>query len=226
MLDNYTYYEYVDPFSSLGYMQNTVSIDDLKQLTKAKSYDRLAYIEEKVAEKDKKSGSWFKEGVIKNNPISDNTTHTNTSYQDTNTQATNLSDWKGTMMQAYTKALRNKGIDTKYAKYLVAQDALESGWGKHVSGKNNFGGIKGPNNNSDSTLLTTTEYINGKSKQTKSYFRNFDSIDDYVNYKINLLNNDRYHAFDGGNFIDRVVDGGYATSPTYKQKLKEISEQV
>jgi flagellum-specific peptidoglycan hydrolase FlgJ len=47
------------------------------------------------------------------------------------------------MTNAYVTELQRRGYDPAFAEYLVAQDALESGWGKHQSGKNNFGGIKG-----------------------------------------------------------------------------------
>ena len=52
--------------------------------------------------------------------------------------------------------LRNRGIDTKRTDYLVAQAALESGWGKSESGKFNLSGIKGKG-----TTRSTKEYING-----------------------------------------------------------------
>ena len=38
-------------------------------------------------------------------------------------------------------------------------------------------------------------------------FRDFKDINDYANYHVSLLNNKRYQAFSGGDFIDRVVLG-------------------
>jgi flagellum-specific peptidoglycan hydrolase FlgJ len=35
------------------------------------------------------------------------------------------------MKPIYEKVLKKYGIDSSYADYLVAQSALESGWGKH-----------------------------------------------------------------------------------------------
>ena len=47
------------------------------------------------------------------------------------------------MTAAYTKALAARGISTDYAKMLVAQDAIESNWGKSSLSKAfNFGGVK------------------------------------------------------------------------------------
>lgn len=126
-----------------------------------------------------------------------------------------------TMTPAFENALKARGLDTKYAKYLVAQSALESNWGKSQSGKFNFGGIKGKG-----TIRKTREVINGKSIHVNDSFRDFKDIDDYANYHVSLLNNKRYQAFSGGDFIDRVVKGGYATDPNYKRALSNVYNQI
>lgn len=125
-----------------------------------------------------------------------------------------------TMTPAFENALKARGLDTKYAKYLVAQSALESNWGKSQSGKFNFGGIKGKG-----TIRKTREVINGKSIYINDSFRDFKDIDDYANYHVSLLNNKRYNAFTG-DFIDRVVKGGYATDPNYKKALSNVYNQI
>lgn len=125
-----------------------------------------------------------------------------------------------TMTPAFENALKARGLDTKYAKYLVAQSALESNWGKSQSGKFNFGGIKGKG-----TIRKTREVINGKSIHVNDSFRDFKDIDDYANYHVSLLNNKRYNAFTG-DFIDRVVKGGYATDPNYKKALSNVYNQI
>lgn len=126
-----------------------------------------------------------------------------------------------TMTPAFENALKAKGLDTKYAKYLVAQSALESNWGKSQSGKFNFGGIKGKG-----TIKKTREVINGKSIHVNDSFRDFKDINDYANYHVSLLNNKRYQAFSGGDFIDSVVKGGYATDPNYKRALSNVYNQI
>lgn len=126
-----------------------------------------------------------------------------------------------TMTPAFENALKARGLDTKYAKYLVAQSALESNWGKSQSGKFNFGGIKGKG-----TTRRTREVVNGKSIYINDSFRDFKDINDYVNYHVSLLNNKRYQAFSGGDFIDRVVKGGYATDPNYKRALSNVYNQI
>ena len=57
-------------------------------------------------------------------------------------------------------------------------------------------------------------------------FRDFKDINDYANYHVSLLNNKRYNAFNGGDFIDSVVKGGYATDPKYKKALTNVYNQI
>lgn len=138
---------------------------------------------------------------------------------------TDKNEFISDMMDAYTKELSSRGIDTNYAKYLVAQDALESGWGKSKLSKHyNFGGVKA---SADSTKVTmkTHEYDKNNTRYEKtSEFRTFKNLADYVKYKVSLLSGDRYKAFIGDitKFYDRVAAGGYATDPNYVSKLTNM----
>ena len=138
---------------------------------------------------------------------------------------TNKQEFVKDMTAAYTKALAARGISTDYAKMLVAQDAIESNWGKSSLSKVfNFGGVK---------AVKGTPFVEKETKEhstekgihkTKSKFRRFNSLDDYVNYKISLLSGKRYQAFTGdpSQFYSRVKDGGYATDPNYVAKLTNM----
>ena len=138
---------------------------------------------------------------------------------------TNKQDFVRDMTTAYTKALAAKGINTDYAKMLVAQDALESNWGKSSLSKDfNFGGVKAVEG-TPFVEKETKEYDSKKGMHTtKVKFRKFDSLDDYVNYKISLLGGKRYQAFTGdpSQFYHRVKAGGYATDPNYVAELTNI----
>lgn len=71
----------------------------------------------------------------------------------------------------------------------------------------------------------TKEYSAGKGMhKTKSKFRKFNSLDEYVNYKISLLSGKRYQAFTGDptQFYHRIKAGGYATDPNYVAKLTNM----
>lgn len=131
----------------------------------------------------------------------------------------NRKEFQDTMIPIYEAMLIKKGLSPTFAKALVAQDGLESAWGSKPSGNFNFGGIKGKG-----TTKKTREVLNGKDVYINDSFRDFNSLEDYVNYKINLLNNNRYKAFAGdvSEFADRVHKGGYATDPNYSRILNNI----
>lgn len=137
----------------------------------------------------------------------------------TTTFSGNKTEFKSVMLPIYEKMLKEQNLNPAFAEYLVAQDALESGWGKHISGKNNLGGIKGKG-----TTLKTREVINGKDVYINDSFRDFDSLEDFARYKVNLLNSKRYQAFSGdtSEFASRVASGGYATDPRYKEVLESM----
>lgn len=120
--------------------------------------------------------------------------------------------------------LRNRGIDTKWTDYLVAQAALESGWGKSESGKFNLSGIKGKG-----TTRSTKEYINGKMINTKDSFKDYKNYEDWANQYINLLTNKRYgkaFSMSEQEFMPYIVKQGYATDPNYISKYNKVLNEV
>ena len=164
--------------------------------------------------------------TVQAKPISEQQMHTQEAVESKNGKIyTNQRDFVEDMTAAYTKALAARGISTDYAKMLVAQDALESNWGKSSLAKDfNFGGIKAVKG-TPFVEKETKEYSskNGMHK-TKSKFRKFNSLNDYVNYKIDLLSGKRYQAFTGDptQFYHRIKAGGYATDPNYVAKLTNM----
>lgn len=128
-------------------------------------------------------------------------------------------EMKSTMLPIYEKVLVEHGLNPAFAKALVAQDALESSWGKRIAADFNYGGIKGKGMSQRSP-----EYINGRMQSVTSSFRNFSSPEEYARYKVRLLNNSRYNAFSGNvsEFATRVKRGGYATDPDYVSKLNNM----
>ncbi|MBM7014358.1 glycoside hydrolase family 73 protein [Enterobacter cloacae] len=116
------------------------------------------------------------------------------------------------------------------ASVLLAQSALESGWGKHV--KNNaYFGIKGKSPTGNSTSFGTTEVIDGKVIHIKDTFRAYadyaESADDYGRF---LNENKRYkpafiHTTEPNQFITEIAKAGYATDPDYAPKLIRLMER-
>lgn len=146
-------------------------------------------------------------------------------------KTTEKEQFKTDLLDAYTKALVNRGLDedsaVTYAKRLVAQDALESRYGQSALAKNyNFGGIKDFRQNSDSLKVSTKEHENGKYTTKIQPFRKFKDLSEYVNYKIDLLSNDNYNvfAYSPEQFFLRLQSAKkkYATDPEYIKKLESV----
>lgn len=130
-------------------------------------------------------------------------------------------------------AARELGIPSRV---LIAQAALETGWGKHqmrgADGKPtfNFFGIKADRAwNGDEVRRGTHEYENGRLQRTRADFRAYDSVGeafgDYVGF---LRSNPRYaqalrHGGDERHFAAGLQKAGYATDPAYAQKILRIA---
>lgn len=120
------------------------------------------------------------------------------------------------------------------AQFMMAQAALESGWGKHeiqrADGSPSFNvfGIKAGRNWSGPVAETvTTEYVNGVAQKTVEKFRAYSSYaEGFRDYANLLLNNPRYAAVleqqDAAGFARGLQQAGYATDPMYADKLMRI----
>lgn len=198
---------------------NSDTITDSNQDTWSKQTTHIKPVQETVQAKT------VSEQIPQDTTESEQQTHTKKTESKNGKIYTNPQDFVKDMTEAYTKALTARGISTDYAKMLVAQDALESNWGKSSLAKDfNFGGIKAVKG-APFVEKETKEYDSKKGMhKTKSKFRKFNSLDDYVNYKIDLLSGKRYQAFTGdpSQFYSRVKAGGYATDPNYVEKLINV----
>ncbi len=130
------------------------------------------------------------------------------------------------------KAARELNVN---ADVLLAQAALETGWGKHVihtpSGANSFNlfNIKADRRwQGDSVNVNTLEYRQGVAQQERADFRRYnnyaDSFADYVNF---LQTNPRYRqalevGVDSSAYAEALQDAGYATDPAYADKIKSL----
>jgi flagellar protein FlgJ len=118
------------------------------------------------------------------------------------------------------------GVDPKA---LVAQAALETGWGKSVGGAHNLFGIKATQNwHGASVQLPTSEFVDGSLQKQTASFRSYasvgDSFDDYVHL---LKSNPRYAnavgTTDTVSFARAMQKAGYATDPAYANKIASIA---
>ncbi|MEJ2687580.1 MAG: flagellar assembly peptidoglycan hydrolase FlgJ [Gammaproteobacteria bacterium] len=127
---------------------------------------------------------------------------------------------------------RKLGVDPKV---LVAQAALETGWGKGTirnpdgSSSHNLFGIKaGGQWQGPSATVTTLEFKHGIPTPQQAAFRAYGSpAASFADYAKFLQSNPRYrHALsqsqDPKAFVQALQQAGYATDPNYARKLLDI----
>lgn len=125
------------------------------------------------------------------------------------------------------------------AKFMLGQAALETGWGKreitNADGSPSFNvfGIKAGHGWSGKVAeVTTTEYVEGAAQKRVEKFRSYGSYDEaFADYARMLANSPRYRdamasASDAGSFADALQRAGYATDPSYAQKLRSVIAKV
>jgi flagellar protein FlgJ len=144
-------------------------------------------------------------------------------------------EFVATMLPMAQAAAEKIGVD---ANFLVAQAALETGWGKSIirqqdgSSSHNLFGIKAADWQGESARVLTTEYVDGKPTKESASFRAYGSFEqsfnDYVSF---LQNNGRYdNALDAAanpkHFVRELQRAGYATDPQYANKVTQIAKQM
>lgn len=128
-------------------------------------------------------------------------------------------------------AARELGVDPDV---LIAQAALETGWGQRViadghGSSNNLFNIKaGPAWSGPTVEVATIEYRDGVAVRENAAFRAYatpaDSFSDYV---VLIRDNPRYAAAldaagDGAVYLRSLQAAGYATDPAYADKILAI----
>ncbi|WP_092145043.1 MULTISPECIES: flagellar assembly peptidoglycan hydrolase FlgJ [unclassified Pseudomonas] len=140
------------------------------------------------------------------------------------------------MLPMAKEAADRIGVDPRY---LVAQAALETGWGKSVmrqpdgSSSHNLFGIKASANwKGDSARAITSEFRNGAMVKETAEFRSYASYRDSFHDLVNLLqSNSRYQdvlksADKPEQFVRELQKAGYATDPNYANKISNIARQM
>ncbi|WP_445572145.1 flagellar assembly peptidoglycan hydrolase FlgJ [Pseudomonas sp. E102] len=140
------------------------------------------------------------------------------------------------MLPMAKEAADRIGVDPRY---LVAQAALETGWGKSVmrqpdgSSSHNLFGIKASANwKGDSARAITSEFRNGEMVKETAEFRSYASYRDSFHDLVNLLqSNSRYQAVlksadNPEQFVRELQKAGYATDPNYASKISNIARQM
>ncbi len=151
--------------------------------------------------------------------------------------------WMPTSPQAFADELRpyaqraavKLGVSENV---LIAQAALETGWGQKVIPRNDGGssfnlfGIKANANwQGDKASTATLEYSGGTARRERAEFRVYASLeqsfDDYVAF---LREQPRYsdalNATGDRSFAEALQDSGYATDPAYAEKILAVKERL
>ncbi|KII38039.1 flagellar rod assembly protein FlgJ [Pseudomonas fluorescens] len=145
-------------------------------------------------------------------------------------------EFVNTMLPMAKEAADRIGVDPRY---LVAQAALETGWGKSVmraqdgSSSHNLFGIKaGSSWQGDSARAITSEFRNGAMVRETAEFRSYGSYKDSFHDLVTLLQtNNRYQdvvksADNPEQFVRELQKAGYATDPDYASKISQIARQM
>ncbi|MGH1487692.1 MAG: flagellar assembly peptidoglycan hydrolase FlgJ [Cellvibrionaceae bacterium] len=135
----------------------------------------------------------------------------------------------------YAKEAAEKiGVDYKV---IVAQSALETGWGEHSIrdryGNHSFNlfNIKADSRwDGHLVNVATIEYKNGVAQKESANFRRYDTIAESFNDYQEFLNQPRYQKAllavnNSEDFVAELQHAGYATDPNYAKKINQIVEQ-
>ena len=132
-------------------------------------------------------------------------------------------------------ASRTTGVP---AELILAQAALETGWGRHeiaaADGRNshNLFGIKaGSHWQGPTTEITTHEYLNGQRTRVSDSFRVYGSFEEaFTDYARLIGDNPRYERVTTAPSAEQAARelqaGGYATDPAYADKLIAVMDTL
>ena len=142
------------------------------------------------------------------------------------------SDFINKLWPYAAQAARLTGIDPRL---LLAQAALETGWGRHIAednqgvSSNNLFNIKASKADSRAPLaIKTTEYVNGKPIRQTASFKTYPSVyESFQDYLDLIQGSARYqdalaHANDPEAYAHALQAAGYATDPEYADKILSV----
>ncbi|MBE4128872.1 flagellar assembly peptidoglycan hydrolase FlgJ [Vibrio parahaemolyticus] len=133
------------------------------------------------------------------------------------------------------KAAKALGVEPSL---LLAQAALETGWGQKVvqnarGSSNNLFNIKADRSwQGDKVTTQTLEFHDNMPVKETAAFRSYSNYQDSFNDYVRFLNdNPRYETAlqqrgDSESFIRGIHRAGYATDPTYADKVLQVKQKI
>lgn len=146
--------------------------------------------------------------------------------------STTVDDFVKELWPKAKQAASMMGLDPKI---LMAQAALETGWGKFIAkdadgtSSNNLFNIKSSSASAaESVKIKTTEYIADTPVKMTASFRKYPSVEQSFNDYVSLIKgSERYQGAlaSAGNpeqYVNELHKAGYATDPHYSSKILSI----
>lgn len=142
-----------------------------------------------------------------------------------------MTDFVSSLWSIAKQAVAMTGLDPKL---LIAQAALETGWGRFIVkdangvSSNNLFNIKASAQTIDAMSARTTEYIENIPVKTTAAFQQYNSfLDSFCDYVALIQNSTRYqealaHAGNPERYLAELSKAGYATDPNYSSKVLSI----
>lgn len=212
---------------SLGYQPNEYDEIISKHSSNDESYGRKEVVD-KIVEQPKRSEFIFTDDLKKQlkinlkddiSPVMG--TGINPKPIVNKTPYNGKNEWSKKLSDAYRKA----GIKNENAiRMLIAQDALESGWGRSAQGAYNYGNLTTGSKWKGSFVNGNDK--DGKGNPIKQKFRSYNSMDEYAVDKVNFLKS--LYDFDENddiNIFANKLKGGnrgkrnYAEAPDYVKAI-------
>ena len=163
--------------------------------------------------------------------LSENTHHI-AAPEDVTGEWQNPEDFVEALWPYAVRAGNQLGVDPEA---LIAQSALETGWGQHVrnmtNGDNSYSlfGIKADQRWQGKTVsVSTLEFRHGAMQREQAMFRAYDSVgeafEDYVDF---IQTHPRYqraleNGFNSKAYARELQEAGYATDPDYAKKINRV----
>jgi flagellar protein FlgJ len=143
--------------------------------------------------------------------------------------AADMAAFSQKLMPLLQKAGQQLGVSPKI---LLAQAAIETGWGRSVVGNNLFGIKAGSSWTGDRVEAATHEYQNGELIGITDAFRAYPNAEASVQDFVSLVaNSSRYRAALGTGdnvaaYAQGLLSGGWATDIAYAQKLAAVTHSA
>lgn len=184
---------------TIDYTDITNPINPFSEYNYNTTYDKPEALVVPVRDTDVVANNPTAEPVINkpvaSKPVTDKPVTANSTWK---SPYTNRKQWSTELINAYKKA----GITNDNAiRMLLAQDALESSWGKSAQGKYNFGNLT--TGSSWKGDYVTGNDKNAKGEAIKQKFRSYNSMDEYAADKVQFLK--RLYDFDENDDINKFV---------------------